>query len=148
MKVRFSAQADADIIECYLYGYLNFGRDQAERYEQGLRRAIGVIAHNPRISAERPEYTPSVRVHHHAKHYTIYLTERDHILVVRVLRDEVLGANDPTRRTCAASLDRHLGRRHTRQTDCKREIRAKGKPLFPLIGHRHFLAHKLLSQWA
>ena len=34
MKVRFTAQADADIIDCYLYGYVNFGRDQAERYER------------------------------------------------------------------------------------------------------------------
>ena len=88
MKVRFTAQADADIIDSYLYGFLNFGRDQAERYEQGLRHAVGIIANNPRIAAERPEYAPPVRVHHHAKHFIIYLIEDDHILIVRVLRDE------------------------------------------------------------
>jgi toxin ParE1/3/4 len=89
MKVRFTAQADADIIDCYLYGYVNFGRDQVERYEQGLRHAIDVIADNPRIAAERQEYTPPVRVHHHAKHFISYLIEDTHVLIVRVLRDAV-----------------------------------------------------------
>ena len=65
MKVSFTAQAEADIIDCYLYGFLNFGWDQAERYEQGIRHAIDIIADNPRIAAERQEYTPPVRVHHH-----------------------------------------------------------------------------------
>ena len=62
---------------------------QAERYEQGLRHAIDIIADNPRIAVERREYAPPVRVHHHAKHFIIYLIEDAHILIVRVLRDEV-----------------------------------------------------------
>ena len=89
MKVRFTAQADADIIDSYVYGYLRFGRDQAERYERDLRHAIDIIARNPRIASERPEFVPPVRVHHHGKHYIIYLVEDGHILVVRILRDEV-----------------------------------------------------------
>lgn len=89
MDVRFTAQADADIIACYLHGFMNFGQAQAERYEQGLRHVIDLIADNPRIAVERPEYTPPVRVHHHAKHYIVYLIEEDHILIARVLRDEV-----------------------------------------------------------
>ena len=31
---------------------------QAERYEQGLRHAIDIIADNPRIAVERQEYAP------------------------------------------------------------------------------------------
>ncbi len=89
MKVRFTAAADADIIDCYLYGVSTFGRHQADRYEQSLRQAIEIIAGNPRIAAERPDYAPPVRIHHHAKHYIIYLIEDEHILIVRVLRDEV-----------------------------------------------------------
>jgi toxin ParE1/3/4 len=61
----------------------------AERYEQGLRHAIDIIADNPHIAVERQEYAPPVRVHHHAKHFIIYLIEDAHILIVRVLRDEV-----------------------------------------------------------
>ena len=47
------------------------------------------MADNPRIANERLEYTPPVRIHHHAKHNIIYLIEEDHILIVRLLRDEV-----------------------------------------------------------
>ena len=96
MAVRFTALAEADIIDSYLYGFENFGRDQADRYEAGLGQAINVIAANPSIAAERREYDPPVRVHHHAKHYVVYLIENDDILILRVLRDEV-------------DLTRHLG---------------------------------------
>ena len=50
MDVRFTKQADDDIIDSYLYGFLNFGREQADRYEQSLRHVIGLIAENPRIA--------------------------------------------------------------------------------------------------
>ncbi len=96
MKVRFTVQAETDIIDSYLYGFENFGRGQADRYEAGLRRAIDIIAANPQIAAERREYDPPVRIHHHAKHYIVYLIGEAHIVVVRVLRDEV-------------DLTRHLG---------------------------------------
>ena len=89
MRVRFTAQADADIIDSYLYGFEKFGRDQAERYEEGLRHVVDLIADNPRLAAERSEHSPPVRVHHHAKHHIIYLIEDAHILIVRVLRDEM-----------------------------------------------------------
>jgi len=89
MDVRFTKQADDDVIDSYLYGFLNFGQEQADRYEQSLRHVIGLIAENPRIAHERSEYRPPVRIHHHGKHYIVYLIEADHILIVRVLRDEV-----------------------------------------------------------
>jgi toxin ParE1/3/4 len=89
MKVRFTRQADADIIESYLYGFQTFGQAQAERYEQGLRHVIGLIADHPRMAAERHDYRPPVRLHHHARHYIVYLIEDDHILVIRILRDDV-----------------------------------------------------------
>ena len=89
MDLRFSELADADIIDSYLYGLLNFGQAQADRYEQDLRHVIGIIADNPRLVSERPEYEPPVRIHHHGKHYIIYRIEDDHILIIRILRDEV-----------------------------------------------------------
>ena len=50
---------------------------------------MDIIADNPRIAPERMEYMPPVRIHHHAKHYIVYLVEDDHILIVRLLRDEM-----------------------------------------------------------
>ena len=89
MKVRFTRQADDDIIESYLYGLRTFGQVQAERYEQDLRHVIGLIADHPRMAVERHDYRPPVRIHHHARHYIVYLIEGDHVLVIRILRDDV-----------------------------------------------------------
>ena len=41
------------------------------------------------MTPEHREYRPPVRIHHHGKHYIIYLIESDHLLIVRILRDEV-----------------------------------------------------------
>ncbi len=89
MKVRFTLKAEADIIDSYYYGFVNFGREQADRYERGLRQVFAIIADNPRLAAERLEFDPPVRVHRHAKHQIIYLIEDSYILVVRVLREEM-----------------------------------------------------------
>ena len=89
MKIKFTAQADADIIDSYLYGFENFGRAQAERYEEDLRDVMDIIADNPYLAAERHEYSPPVRIHHHTKHYIVYLIEDAHVLIIRILRDEV-----------------------------------------------------------
>ncbi len=89
MKVRFTSRADADIIDCYLYGCRNFGLRRAERYERSLRHAITLIADNPRLAVERPQYRPPVRIHRHAKHHIIYRIETDYVLIVRVLREDV-----------------------------------------------------------
>ena len=89
MQVRFSQAAEADIIDSYLYGLVNFGQAQAERYEANLKKVVGLIADNPRMARERTEYRPSVRIHHHGKHYVVYRIEDDHVLVIRLLRDDV-----------------------------------------------------------
>lgn len=89
MQIRFTRRAETDIIESYLYGLEYFGREQADAYEESLHRAMEMIAANPRMAAERHEFAPPVRVHHHARHYIIYVIEEASILVVRVLRDEM-----------------------------------------------------------
>ena len=59
MKLRFMAQADADIIDSYIYGFETFGRDQAERYEEGLRDAAqpaysGRVTSPSKLETTRP----------------------------------------------------------------------------------------------
>ena len=89
MKIRFSRQAETDIIRSYLYGLTNFGPLQADQYEASLRATISLIGDHPQMAAERVDIDPPVRVHHHGKHLIIYRIEADHILIIRVLRDEV-----------------------------------------------------------
>lgn len=88
MDVRFTARAEADIIDSYLYGLRAFGIAEAERYERGLRHAISLIADNPYLASQRREYSPPVRIHHHAKHYIVYVVEDGYVLILRILRDE------------------------------------------------------------
>jgi len=67
---------------------MNFGSGQADKYEAAIRQAIEHILGNPELARERHEYSPPVRVHHTGKHYIVYLVNDDHVLVVRLLRDE------------------------------------------------------------
>lgn len=76
MKIKFTNKADADIIDCYIYGYMNFGKAQAQKYEQDLRYILDIIANNPHIAPERREFNPPVRIHHHAKHFILYVIEK------------------------------------------------------------------------
>ena len=62
MDVRFSNQADTDLIDSYLYGFTRFGPKQADRYERSLRHAIDLIAENPRLAAKAKEFDPPVRI--------------------------------------------------------------------------------------
>lgn len=89
MKVRFTTQAENDIIDSYLYGLTHFGQAQADQYEKDLQATISLLSDSPFLAVERPEYHPAVRIHHHNKHYIIYRLEDDYLLVIRVLRDEV-----------------------------------------------------------
>ena len=102
MHVRYTLQADDDLLKCYVDGALEFGMAQAERYEQDLRRVIGLLADNPKIARERPEFglpPPPVRIHHHGSHYIAYRLYDDHILIGRILPDRM-------------ELERHISRQN------------------------------------
>ncbi|MQX38136.1 type II toxin-antitoxin system RelE/ParE family toxin [Roseospira navarrensis] len=86
MDVRFTVKAEDDSLDSDTYGTTRFGRAQADRYEQGLRHAISLIAETPRLAPERTEFVPPVRIHSHGSHAIVYLIRDDHILIVRILR--------------------------------------------------------------
>ena len=89
MEIRFTEFAREDIIDSYVYGLARFGQHQADAYEAAIRQVISLIGDNPGLAAERPEFNPPVRIHHHARHYIVYTVATDHVLVLRVLRDEM-----------------------------------------------------------
>jgi toxin ParE1/3/4 len=63
MHYRTTRRADRDLIDLYVYGNLQFGTDQAERYHRGLIRTFELLADNPRIARERTESLPPVRIY-------------------------------------------------------------------------------------
>jgi toxin ParE1/3/4 len=85
MAYRTTRQADHDIINIYLRGCQEFGRLQAERYHQGLTAMFELIADNPRIARERPEFRPPVRLHSYQANLIVYRLDDADVLIVRVL---------------------------------------------------------------
>lgn len=89
MQIKFTRAAEEDVVDSYLYGLTHFGLEKADEYEAAIRNTISLISENPEIAHARHEYSPPVRVHHTAKHYIVYLLNDDHVLVVRLLRDDM-----------------------------------------------------------
>lgn len=85
MSYKTTRQADQDIIDIYVHGVQEFGPAQAERYHQGLTDTFELLAANPRLARERPEFDPPVRIHPYEAHLIVYMVRDDGLLVVRVL---------------------------------------------------------------
>lgn len=82
---RLSADARRDLVEIYRYTRDQFGHAQAEAYTADLWSAFRLIGDQPLIGAERTEMTPPVRLHPHARHNILYLSDARGVLILRVL---------------------------------------------------------------
>ena len=80
---------DNDLVQIYVDGYNRFGLDQAEKYYAEIDDCFQFLADNPLVFPERIEFSPPARIHHHGKHLIVYVLKDDHILIVRVLCDNV-----------------------------------------------------------
>ena len=89
MPYKLTPEADHDLIEIYVYGFLNFGEPQAEQYFSELKDCFQLLSETPFICRERTEFTPPIRIHHHGRHLVIYVVQDDQILIVRVLHDSM-----------------------------------------------------------
>lgn len=85
MTYRTTEAADRDIAGLYADGEAQFGTRQAERYQDGLFDLFDLIADNPRLARERPEFTPPIRLHPYGAHLVIYTLDDIGVLIVRVL---------------------------------------------------------------
>jgi len=89
MRVVLSVAAEEDLTESFAIGIETFGLQQAESYLAGLKRVFDLLSTFPRMARERAEFQPpELRVHHHERHYIAYLIREDHVLIVRVVRDD------------------------------------------------------------
>ena len=90
-----SKQAKNDLRQIGLYTEKEWGRAQRHKYLAGVDKKFSLLAESPLITAERQEFTPPVRIHHHGSHLIIYLVRDTGILIIRVLHQN-------------ADIDRHL----------------------------------------
>lgn len=89
MRYKLTPEAENDLIEIYVYGFLNFGETQAEIYVSKLEECFELLGNAPLICRERTEFTPPVRIHHRGRHLVIYVLQDDRILIIRVLHESM-----------------------------------------------------------
>ncbi len=88
-KVYKTAEAEDDLTDIWVYTLQTWDIIQADKYIDELADTFEFLASNPLICPERGEFMPPVRIHHHGRHFIVYIVESDHILIVRVLHDRV-----------------------------------------------------------
>ena len=81
--------AEQDLVEIWLYTFQEWGERQADRYLDDLDEAIHLLAEQPLLCRERSEFSPPVRIHHHAHHLIVYLALEDGVNIVRVLHESM-----------------------------------------------------------
>ena len=84
MRLRLAKRASRDLEATYLSSITLFGRDQANRYLDGVWAKLSFLTENPLIARERQEIDPPVRAHPHGAHILIYVVEGDELLLLRV----------------------------------------------------------------
>lgn len=92
---RVSKQAKNDLRHIGQYTQREWGQAQRRKYLSGLDEKFILLSDNPHLAAERHEFTPPIRVHHHARHLIVYVVDDTGILIVRVLHQ-------------SADIDQHL----------------------------------------
>lgn len=83
--VRFRPAAEDDIRAIYRNGYLEFGRELADRYHDGLETVFDFLAQYPRAARLREEIDPPVRAHPYKSHMIIYeVGDDERVTILRV----------------------------------------------------------------
>ena len=85
MHFKFSTQASRDVENIYLYGFINFGEEQADLYSLKMQQCIEILCANPEIGRLDIRVNPAVRRFDFESHVIFYDIEADSILIARVL---------------------------------------------------------------
>jgi len=89
LKIAHSAQAEADLLDIWLYTADEWNLTQADNYLTQLGRAIENLVEHPEMGKDRSELRAgyrSLRVNHHIIFYRLNASE---VEVIRVLHESV-----------------------------------------------------------
>jgi len=86
-SIRFTEQADTDLLGIYVYTHNTWNKDQANQYTAGLKDAINKLAANPeRIgTVDRSVVRPGYRSDRYQSHLIFYRVTGNYLEVVRIL---------------------------------------------------------------
>lgn len=86
-EYRLTKDADADLLESFLYGFETFGLAQAEDYRDSMIRRFQLIADNPKMGRKADELAPGARRHEHARHVIFYDEQPYGVLITAVIHE-------------------------------------------------------------
>lgn len=89
MDFKLSKQASQDVEDIYLYGFINFGEQQADQYSLKMLSCINLLCSNPEIGRLDTRTNPAIRRFDFESHVVFYDIEEDTIFIVRVLHKSV-----------------------------------------------------------
>ena len=81
--------AQSDIRGIARYTQNEWGAAQRRAYLDELNAKFETLSQTPTIAAERQDFDPPVRIHHHEKHLIVYIIEDAGILIIRVLHQSM-----------------------------------------------------------
>lgn len=85
MAWRTTEEANQDLSDIALEGALAFGLPQSRRYVRRILEVFDTLAAHPHMAPERRGARQTVRLMPHEAHNILYITQGDHIVILRVL---------------------------------------------------------------
>lgn len=89
LKIHKQTRAEKDLIEIWLYSFENWGTAQADRYLDGLDKALKTVATNPDIGVACDYIRRGYRKLHVKEHLIFYRCSLDTVHIIRVLGDDM-----------------------------------------------------------
>ena len=86
-SIRFTKQADTDLLSIYIYTYNTWNEEQAIEYTDGLKDTVNKLAANPKRigTVDRSAVRPGYRSYRYQSHLVFYRVSGQIVEVVRIL---------------------------------------------------------------
>lgn len=93
-EVRKSTEAEADLIDIWVYSLCEWDAERADKYVDDLEAAMRLLERNPNLGRSREDLGPGYRsltIHRHIAFYTV---DESVVRIIRVLHGRI----EPNRR--------------------------------------------------
>ncbi len=86
MAIKFSREAENDLLGIFRYGIQHYGLARAEHYKRELDKSFRLLSDHPRMARLRYEIAPPVRIMPAQRHLIVYtlLEEDETVFVLRI----------------------------------------------------------------
>jgi len=89
-RVRYSREAEDDLVEILLYTVEQWGEAQADRYADELEACCESLLRNPGLGRRCDDFWPGFRRIERKRHVIFYLADEEGIFVARILHENRL----------------------------------------------------------